>query len=190
MFLQYFKNVQEWSLKTFSCPRRFCFLLRFPHRGVEEGCAILAWGVSSLIHDHHHDGDLYHLHLFEQINHGFIMIMIMMIMIIMNHDYNHLDHGQIWLEIRREAVELFPPIHNRDLRTSSPFHQSRAKAQERAGGASLSPFSCYGSSKVVLPLLLVHGWPGSVVEFFDIIPLLVEGNAKVLGKVHKKNIPF
>ena len=38
----------------------------------------------------------------------------------------------------------------------------------------------------MLPLLLVHGWPGSVVEFFDIIPLLVEGNAKVLGKVHKK----
>ena len=33
--------------------------------------------------------------------------------------------------------------------------------------------------KIVLPLLIVHGWPGSVVEFLDIIPLLVQGNEKV-----------
>jgi hypothetical protein len=26
--------------------------------------------------------------------------------------------------------------------------------------------------QVVVPLLLVHGWPGSVLEFLDIIPLL------------------
>ena len=35
--------------------------------------------------------------------------------------------------------------------------------------------------KVVLPLLLVHGWPGSIIEFLDIIPLLVEGNEKVVN---------
>lgn len=29
-----------------------------------------------------------------------------------------------------------------------------------------------GSSKTVVPLLMVHGWPGSVVEFYDVIPLL------------------
>ena len=33
--------------------------------------------------------------------------------------------------------------------------------------------------KIVLPLLIVHGWPGSVIEFLDIIPLLVQGNEKV-----------
>ena len=33
--------------------------------------------------------------------------------------------------------------------------------------------------QIVLPLLIVHGWPGSVVEFLDIIPLLVQGNEKV-----------
>ncbi|XP_060654452.1 juvenile hormone epoxide hydrolase 1 [Drosophila nasuta] len=30
--------------------------------------------------------------------------------------------------------------------------------------------------KKVLPLLLLHGWPGSVREFYDIIPLLTTGN--------------
>ena len=65
-------------------------------------------------------------------------------------------------------------------------HFIRAAPKPKKGQVSFPPLSCYGSSKVVLPLLLVHGWPGSVVEFFDIIPLLVEGNAKVLGKVHKK----
>ena len=37
--------------------------------------------------------------------------------------------------------------------------------------------------QVVLPLLLVHGWPGSVIEFLDIIPILVKGNEKVFIKI-------
>lgn len=32
--------------------------------------------------------------------------------------------------------------------------------------------------KKVLPLLLLHGWPGSVREFYDIIPLLTTPNDK------------
>lgn len=28
--------------------------------------------------------------------------------------------------------------------------------------------------KVVLPLLLVHGWPGSVYEFYKILPMLTD----------------
>ena len=35
--------------------------------------------------------------------------------------------------------------------------------------------------QVVLPLLLVHGWPGSVIEFLDIIPLLVKGNGRAVN---------
>uniref|UniRef100_A0A1B0AAR2 Epoxide hydrolase n=1 Tax=Glossina pallidipes TaxID=7398 RepID=A0A1B0AAR2_GLOPL len=32
------------------------------------------------------------------------------------------------------------------------------------------------AGKTVLPLLLLHGWPGSVREFYEIIPLLTEAN--------------
>ncbi|GBG29176.1 Epoxide hydrolase 1 [Hondaea fermentalgiana] len=32
--------------------------------------------------------------------------------------------------------------------------------------------------KDAIPLLLVHGWPGSVVEFLDMIPLLTKGDGK------------
>ena len=44
-------------------------------------------------------------------------------------------------------------------------------------------FHAYNDHKVVLPLLIVHGWPGSVIEFLEIIPLLVEGNEKVVNIV-------
>lgn len=43
--------------------------------------------------------------------------------------------------------------------------------------------------QVVLPLLLVHGWPGSVVEFLDIIPLLAKGNDKVALEVVVPSLP-
>jgi len=32
--------------------------------------------------------------------------------------------------------------------------------------------------KKVLPLLLLHGWPGSVREFYELLPLLTTGNDK------------
>lgn len=32
--------------------------------------------------------------------------------------------------------------------------------------------------KRVVPLLLLHGWPGSVREFYDFIPLLTNPNDK------------
>lgn len=44
-------------------------------------------------------------------------------------------------------------------------------------------------NQIVLPLLIVHGWPGSVVEFLDIIPLLVQGNEKVAFEVIAPSIP-
>ncbi|TMW39786.1 hypothetical protein DOY81_015133, partial [Sarcophaga bullata] len=34
------------------------------------------------------------------------------------------------------------------------------------------------AGKKVLPLILLHGWPGSVREFYDIIPLLTTPNEK------------
>merc|ERR1719507_2080733 len=43
--------------------------------------------------------------------------------------------------------------------------------------------------QVVLPLLLVHGWPGSIIEFLELIPLLVEGNEKVAFEVVAPSIP-
>lgn len=33
------------------------------------------------------------------------------------------------------------------------------------------------TNKTVLPLLLLHGWPGSIREFYDIFPLLTKGNS-------------
>ena len=43
--------------------------------------------------------------------------------------------------------------------------------------------------KKILPLLLVHGWPGSVVEFLDIIPLLTTGQGDVMFEVVAPSIP-
>lgn len=34
------------------------------------------------------------------------------------------------------------------------------------------------AGKKVLPLLLMHGWPGTVREFYDFIPLLTTGSDK------------
>uniref|UniRef100_A0A2S2Q119 Epoxide hydrolase n=1 Tax=Sipha flava TaxID=143950 RepID=A0A2S2Q119_9HEMI len=35
-----------------------------------------------------------------------------------------------------------------------------------------------GNVQTVIPLLLLHGWPGSVVEFYEMIPLLTAGDAR------------
>ena len=47
------------------------------------------------------------------------------------------------------------------------------------------------SGKKVLPLLIVHGWPGSFVEFFDIIPFLTQpqANSDVVFDVICPSIP-
>jgi len=45
------------------------------------------------------------------------------------------------------------------------------------------------NSKKILPLLLVHGWPGSFVEFLDIIPLLTSGNDDFAFEVIIPSIP-
>ena len=34
------------------------------------------------------------------------------------------------------------------------------------------------STRKIVPLLLVHGWPGSFVEFLDIIPILTSGRER------------
>ena len=46
-----------------------------------------------------------------------------------------------------------------------------------------------GSGKKIVPLLLVHGWPGSFVEFLDIIPLLTAGNSELAFEVVAPSIP-
>ena len=47
------------------------------------------------------------------------------------------------------------------------------------------------SGKKVLPLLIVHGWPGSFVEFFGIIPYLTQpqANSDVVFDVICPSIP-
>eukprot|EP00092_Neocalanus_flemingeri_P056792 GFUD01067373.1.p1 GENE.GFUD01067373.1~~GFUD01067373.1.p1 ORF type:complete len:472 (+),score=108.11 GFUD01067373.1:30-1445(+) len=45
------------------------------------------------------------------------------------------------------------------------------------------------SGQKVVPLLLVHGWPGSIVEFLDIIPLLTAGNEEVALEIIAPSIP-
>ena len=42
------------------------------------------------------------------------------------------------------------------------------------------------SQENALPLLLIHGWPGSIFEFLDIIPLLANPEKNIL----KGNQPF
>jgi len=43
--------------------------------------------------------------------------------------------------------------------------------------------------KKIVPLLLVHGWPGSVVEFLDIIPILTAGDDNIAYEVIAPSIP-
>jgi len=43
--------------------------------------------------------------------------------------------------------------------------------------------------KKIVPLLLVHGWPGSVVEFLDMIPLLTSGGGELQFEVVAPSIP-
>merc|ERR1711892_203059 len=45
------------------------------------------------------------------------------------------------------------------------------------------------TGKKIVPLLLVHGWPGSVVEFLDIIPLLTAGNGDIAFEIIAPSIP-
>jgi len=45
------------------------------------------------------------------------------------------------------------------------------------------------TGKNIVPLLLVHGWPGSVVEFLDIIPLLTAGNDDIAFEIIAPSIP-
>lgn len=46
------------------------------------------------------------------------------------------------------------------------------------------------SGKIVVPLLLLHGWPGSVREFFDIFPLLTTGEgSKYVFEVIAPRLP-
>ena len=45
------------------------------------------------------------------------------------------------------------------------------------------------SAMKIVPLLLVHGWPGSFVEFLDIIPILTSGNSELAFEVVAPTIP-
>ena len=44
-------------------------------------------------------------------------------------------------------------------------------------------------NKKIFPLLLVHGWPGSFVEFLDIIHILTKGNDEIAFEVIVPSIP-
>ena len=57
------------------------------------------------------------------------------------------------------AAEQLPAVHHDDRRTEHPF-PARPLAKDAA-----------------FPLILTHGWPGSVVEYLDVIDLLVDPSA-------------
>lgn len=46
-----------------------------------------------------------------------------------------------------------------------------------------------GQNQRVLPLMLVHGWPGSFYEFYRIIPLLTENRGGIVFEVICPSIP-
>jgi len=56
------------------------------------------------------------------------------------------------------------------------IHYLHAKPEHTAG-------------RKIVPLLLVHGWPGSVVEFLDMIPLLTAGDQDYAFEVIAPSIP-
>ncbi|CAG2183709.1 unnamed protein product, partial [Oppiella nova] len=44
-------------------------------------------------------------------------------------------------------------------------------------------------AKTVIPLMIIHGWPGSVWEFYKAIPLLIEPNNGIAFEVIAPSIP-
>jgi len=55
----------------------------------------------------------------------------------------------------------------------------------------VKPDAAKAKGKRVVPLLLIHGWPGNVFEFHKLIPLLTEAEAKhgVVFEVVAPSIP-
>lgn len=45
------------------------------------------------------------------------------------------------------------------------------------------------SGQTVLPLMMVHGWPGTFYEFYGILPLLTETDSDVVFEVICPSIP-
>ena len=87
--------------------------------------------------------------------------------------------GQYWLEefdweTQEAMINNIPQfLTNID---GLHIHFLHVKPQQTAG-------------KKILPLLLVHGWPGSVVEFLDIIPLLTAGDEDYAFEVIAPSLP-
>jgi len=69
-----------------------------------------------------------------------------------------LDHWRTAYDWRRVEAELGGYEHVRVVVDGQPLHALHARS----------------SSPAAVPLLLVHGWPGSVVEFLDALPGLTE----------------
>ena len=65
--------------------------------------------------------------------------------------------GRVRLARAGGPAQRVPPVHHRDRR---PDHPLPARASLR--------------SRMPLPLLLIHGWPGSFVEFVDLIGPLTD----------------
>jgi pimeloyl-ACP methyl ester carboxylesterase len=64
--------------------------------------------------------------------------------------------------------------HGFDWRAQEARLNALPQFRQRVGGIDLHWMHVQGRGEAPMPLLLSHGWPGSVFEFMDIIPLLTD----------------
>lgn len=53
----------------------------------------------------------------------------------------------------------------------------------------IKPDEAAAAGKVIIPLLLLHGWPGSVREFYEFFPLLADGTDEYAFEVIAPSLP-
>jgi len=79
------------------------------------------------------------------------------------------------IEYLRHLVEYWRADY--DWRAQEARLNELAHFRTRLDGQSIHFIHARGAREDALPLLVVHGWPGSVVEFLDIIPMLTTPEA-------------
>jgi len=73
--------------------------------------------------------------------------------------------------------------HNYDWRECETWINTTQLWETKIGDQSIAFFHIQSAESGAQPLLLTHGWPGSILEFTDLIPLLTNGPSQAFHLV-------
>ena len=103
-----------------------------------------------------------------------------------NSKFNYGFNANYLKELAKYWTESYDWKSQEKLLNSYPQYRTRVDGLD-IHFVHVKPTDTKG--KKIVPLLLVHGWPGSFVEFLDIIPLLTAGDASIAYEVIAPSIP-